>query len=462
MSNFKIKHGKTKNTVQIITLDETHKKMMEHFQSNRNLLPDKKKKLEELNKELDYIEKRDPRRYTTEDIRKRSNLKLEINKITEEIYDIENDVSELDYYCKTQDIIMDYYQLLNNDDDDLLYDEHPELCERKSDNVDTQNKEISKLDILNNLNKDKRKVKKTVKRRKKNMLEPNNNNILNFFSPTPVQIIVANKDAQPTLNNYDNKEDDSTDTNNSTPNNKSMLMDQYMMLTDNEYLCENRKNKNKIKKCSVCNIEKTIIHSEGIYECLQCGEFEMIIIDSEKPNYKEAVTDAKPGYPYKRINHLNEWLAQFQAKESIDIPDEIYKKIEAELKKNRITDYKKISLIQMKNILKKLELQQYYEHTTFIISKLSRMPPPTINKETEEKIRLMFKKIQLPFQKYRPKTRTNFLSYSYVLHKFFQLLGLDDFLKYFSLLKSREKLKDQDTIWEKICNDLNWEYIPSI
>lgn len=43
MSTFKIKHEKTKHTIQINTLDETHKKIMNSFQSRRQLLPRKKK-----------------------------------------------------------------------------------------------------------------------------------------------------------------------------------------------------------------------------------------------------------------------------------------------------------------------------------------------------------------------------------------------------------------------------------
>jgi hypothetical protein len=116
----------------------------------------------------------------------------------------------------------------------------------------------------------------------------------------------------------------------------------------------------------------------------------------------------------------------------------------------------------MKKILKKLALHQYYEHTTYIISKLSKIPPPTISRDTEEKIRLMFRQIQPIFEKHRPKNRTNFLSYSYILHKIFELLELDDYVQYFPLLKSREKLKQQDKIWELICNDLGWDFYPSI
>ena len=61
-----------------------------------------------------------------------------------------------------------------------------------------------------------------------------------------------------------------------------------------------------------------------------------------------------------------------------------------------------------------------------------------------------------------PNNRKNFLSYSYVLHKFCELIELDDLLIYFPLLKSREKLQQQDQIWKDICKSLKWQYIPSI
>ena len=74
----------------------------------------------------------------------------------------------------------------------------------------------------------------------------------------------------------------------------------------------------------------------------------------------------------------------------------------------------------------------------------------------------MFKEIQMPFMKHCPESRKNFLSYSYVLHKFCELLEFDHLLEYFPLLKSREKLHQQDVIWEKICKDVQWQYIPSL
>ena len=231
------------------------------------------------------------------------------------------------------------------------------------------------------------------------------------------------------------------------------------MLVNNEPASHYRRS--RINKCLNCNIEKTLIHSEGIYVCKKCFEVESIIIDSEKPNYKDP-TPEKSGYPYKRINHFNEWLSQFQAKESTSIPESVYNSILYELKKIRFNDLSKLNIKRVKVILKKLRLQQYYEHIPHIISKITGDNPPEISRETEEVLRHMFKDIQLPFEKHCPKTRTNFLSYSYVLHKFCQLLELDDLIKCFPLLKSREKLRQQEKIWKNICMELKWQYYPSI
>ena len=61
-----------------------------------------------------------------------------------------------------------------------------------------------------------------------------------------------------------------------------------------------------------------------------------------------------------------------------------------------------------------------------------------------------------------PLDRKNFLSYSYVLYKFCELLGEDAFLKYFPLLKSKEKLYQQDQVWQKICKEMRWQFIRSM
>ena len=210
-----------------------------------------------------------------------------------------------------------------------------------------------------------------------------------------------------------------------------------------------------------CGGELVAVDYEGLIICNKCSLQNQYLIEHEKPSYKEPPKEVC-FYAYKRINHFREILAQFQAKESTDIPKEIYNEILFELKKERITDITKLTQKKLREILKKLKKNKYYEHIPHIINKLNGVPPPIMNRKTEEELRRMFKEIQIPFHKYCPHSRKNFLSYSYVFHKFVQLLEFDEFLPCFLLLKSREKLQQQDRIWDKMCKELKWQYIPSI
>ena len=200
--------------------------------------------------------------------------------------------------------------------------------------------------------------------------------------------------------------------------------------------------------CETCGMDKYIIHGDASLICKHCGDVEFILIDSDKPSYKDPPKEISY-FAYKRINHFNEWLAQFQAKETTDIPQELYDQILLEIKKERIDNMRDLKQSKVREILKKLKQNKYYEHVPHIINKINGLPPPIMSRETEEELRRMFKEIQIPFAKFCPKDRKNFLSYSYVLHKFVQLLELDQFLDCFILLKSREKLHQQDLIWKQ-------------
>jgi hypothetical protein len=214
-------------------------------------------------------------------------------------------------------------------------------------------------------------------------------------------------------------------------------------------------------ECPECSAEMIFSANEAIFTCADCGHQQFVLIDSDKPSYKDPPREVSY-YAYKRINHFNEWLAQFQAKESTEIPTEVYDAICAELKKERILDYRTLARQKVREILKKLKYNKYYEHVPHIINRLNGQHAPVMSREVEEKLRYMFKEIQPSFIRHCPRGRSNFLSYSYVLYKFCQLLELDDFLPCFPLLKSHEKLYMQDNIWQKICVDLGWEFIRTI
>ena len=211
--------------------------------------------------------------------------------------------------------------------------------------------------------------------------------------------------------------------------------------------------------CPVCEAEMFL--NETFLDCPGCGYRDCILVDSEKPSYKDPPREMSY-YAYKKINHLNEWLAQFQAKETTEISPAVLDQIRTELRKERITDMSKLKPSKLKEVIKKLKLNRCYDHVAHILNRLNGISAPVLSREVEEKLRFMFKEIQFSFVKHCPKKRSNFLSYSFVLYKFCELLELDDYLPCFPLLKSREKLYMQDKIWQKICEDMGWEFIRTV
>lgn len=249
---------------------------------------------------------------------------------------------------------------------------------------------------------------------------------------------------------YFNKKKTKKDDNNIS---RTQLFDKYCQRVDGTRTIKDD-GSNRIKYCNECNVEKILDAGESSYVCPICGDSEEIILDEDR--------QIKEYSPYKRINHFKEWINQFQAKETTEIPENIFLEIINEINKNRIKDLSKLDRDKMKQILKKLGYNNLYEHIPYIINKLSGLAPPTINRHIEMKFIDMFTKIQEPWELYKPKGRKNFLSYSYVLHKFCQLLELDHLLTSFPLLKSIKNLKEQEHVWEKICKSLRWEFISSI
>jgi DNA-directed RNA polymerase subunit RPC12/RpoP len=242
---------------------------------------------------------------------------------------------------------------------------------------------------------------------------------------------------------------------------RDAILDQYLQRMDPHYTRPATTIVNDTSFCcDACGEDMKVSVNDATLSCPECGFHKMILMDSDKPSYKDPPREVSY-YAYKRINHFNEWLAQFQAKESTEIPEEVFAAIQAQIKKERLQP-SSLNRSKIREILKKLGYNSYYEHVPHILSRLNGHAAPVMDRDTEEKLRYLFKEIQPSFQRHCPPDRSNFLSYSYVLYKLCELLELDHFLPSFPLLKNRDKLYAQDKIWEKICKDLRWEFIKSI
>jgi hypothetical protein len=243
--------------------------------------------------------------------------------------------------------------------------------------------------------------------------------------------------------------------------NKQDILKEYIAIVEEGGICSDvslPKNKSICEKCNSANLYYDDNSSDLI--CTVCG-FATYETACERSYKEEQDTEPSTQYSYKKENHFNEWIAQFQAREVTNVPPEVFDTLRAEFKKRKIHK-SEITYPKVRDSLKKLGLTKYYEHVPYISSYLSGIKPPAMSQELEDKLRHMFYMIQQPFERHRPENRKNFLSYSYILYKFCELLSEDSFLPCFPLLKSKEKLYAQDLIWKKICEDLQWEYIQTI
>lgn len=246
----------------------------------------------------------------------------------------------------------------------------------------------------------------------------------------------------------------------SNTNNRAALLEKYMEATDPHYIPPAKTADGDV--CAYCGgKDRTTRAADGCIVCNKCFSIECILVDHDKPSYKEPPKEISY-FAYKRVNHFNEWLSQIQGKETTDIPAEVYDRILLEIQKQKINNLAELTNTKVREILKKLRINKYYEHSPFLLHKLTGKPLQHMSPELEDRLRTMFKMIQYPFLVHAPATRRNFLSYSFVIHKMLQLLGHDEFLHNFPMLKSRDKLAVQDTIWKAICHDLGWEFVPSL
>ena len=255
------------------------------------------------------------------------------------------------------------------------------------------------------------------------------------------------------------KQDESETEKNITENKNKNIVQKYLSNIDESFLDMN----SFIRETDICQNcfrgEMIPLDDEGVLICNICAVNIPYLIENEKPSYKEPPKEVC-FYAYKKINHFKEILAQFQGKETTQIPDDVVEQIQQQIKKERI-GLEQLTHYKTKEILKKLGFNKYYEHIAFIKNKLG-IKPPVFSPELEDTLCNLFMEIQSPYAKTCPDYRVNFLNYYYVLFKFCELLEENQYLHDIPLLKDREKLIEQDETWKKMCVELNWEFIPTV
>jgi hypothetical protein len=212
--------------------------------------------------------------------------------------------------------------------------------------------------------------------------------------------------------------------------------------------------------CYYCGKGEMIPQEEdGVMICNShsCGKFISRIVDNSKPSNKEAPSEVSYT-AYIRLNHFKEILSQFQAKETTQIPEKVIEDIRLRIKKERIVNLTaELNYDKMREILRKLGHNKYFEHIQYINS-IFGIQPPLMDERLHETLCVLFVEIQQPWAIHCPANRTNFFNYTYTLYQLCVLLDQTQYLPYIPLMKDREKQLEQDQIWCKVCKDLDWEY----
>lgn len=464
---------KIKDTVcQKETIDSLHRKMKSHFDEQNEELQIAQNEINKLSIELNELRQHPDYNKPIPDMKIQNKIwkiEEEINAHKENIKIINSKNEEKDYLLKTGKLLNQYYKLLDKEKEIIEKNSQYDFGIRVRDNSnDQKSNTFNKSDAPNKgvgqplsfgMSAQKPKSKD-----KKNILDwlnsipsssINNENVVNDKPKLNIVIKSVSRQTDPLAI------PDEPATKTSKLPDKQKIYDKYRHAIDPNYVSFAEDEFELFDICFHCHYEMVLNHNTGMLNCNNCGMTERIIVDSDKQSHKEPPKEMT-SFSYKRINHLNEILSQFQAKETTDIPDEVYEKILVELKKERIENMSLLTRDKLREILKKIDETDYYEHIPYIINQLNGMPPPVISPEVEEIIRGLFLQLQHPFNTNRPDDRKNFLTYGYILYKIFQLLELDEYLCNFKFLKDRKKLYEQEQIWKAICKELRWEFIPSI
>lgn len=232
------------------------------------------------------------------------------------------------------------------------------------------------------------------------------------------------------------------------------IIDQETLVTDENY-------------CFQCSEFRVLNSNESKMVCEKCASETDIVNTSEKPSISEPPADVRY-YEYKRFHHYCDWLDNLQGKENSRVPGPVIDAVKKEIMRvkmeNRLDE---LNVDDIKDFLHKysrLKYDKYYEHATQILFRITAIQPLQMTPEMETNLKQLFLMIQEPFE-YFKKTRLNFPSYSYIIYKFCQLLGYDEWLSKLKLLAD-EKLYESDLIWRDICEcmggeETGWKFIKS-
>lgn len=358
--------------------------------------------------------------------------------------------------------IMQMYYVIENETIPNLQKEINDLIETAKHTKQRKNEKY--YDMIDTIKKKKTELKKLQESKQQYLLD-NSKYVFHYYEEKQKINAGENIINKTSINNFfkiKGNTEESSDLNSDKYNQSKRVYQNYWKnvgvnetLHLQEYVMDS-------EQCLLCNQGELVpLEEEGVLICnnVQCGKFVVHIVDNQKPLNKEMPNEVSYT-AYIRLNHFKEILSQFQAKETTKIPDEVLDAVRQRIKKER-KKVEELNYTEMRNILSILGYNKYFEHIQYINSILG-IKPPVMDEELIETLCVLFIEIQQPWAIFCPITRTNFFNYTYILCQLCVLLDQHQYLPFIPMMKDRIKQLEQDMIWKKVCDYLDWEYFPTV
>jgi len=208
--------------------------------------------------------------------------------------------------------------------------------------------------------------------------------------------------------------------------------------------------------CCVC-YEEAYMHNErlGVLVCGYCGEQAPYHEHFSYTPFSRArvlpriISDDF----YKRTIYFRDWLRRMQAKERCHITAD-------ELKLVKTNAIRPITYWGLKETLKLVGMQKYYDHVVYIMKELRGRPLFEMTRSQEEVLIKSFCQLRRAFLSLS-KSRVNMLSYPYLISKLCELQGWTKVARIIPTLKSPSRIRDQDELWYSLCRHMHWQFIPT-
>lgn len=329
--HLKTNASKRKNTSENITIDAKHNEMLKHFQNLQRSIPEKKKELKQLKEKFDEVSKLENSDFDMEIILFKDNIEEKIKILEKEIQEIVDKKEEKAYYLNVGSLLTNYYDTIEHSKKKNLQDggdfmmtdnSHNELDEEEDD--EDEEPEFDEDDFSDDeSDEEEEEVKPTTSKKKKDTkpstTQPQKS-VLDFFN--------ASNDEEKEEESVTPKEEEvkSTPTNNPSKEmtfssmkisdfvkqeskfKKKDLLEVYLQKVDPNYI-PTIKFDMKQFTCKACNYEMTLYATDGIQICEKCGIQENILIESDKPSFKDCNGESvNSSFSYKRLNHYSELI----------------------------------------------------------------------------------------------------------------------------------------------------------